>query len=402
MQPPADVRAAAVAERAITFAIRDRLTPAADEGPPCDARIPAPVWLAFRRASRRLKSEPEFSPACDVATADARETLDAISKAVRQVYMQGRCGPVASGPLSRRVHRRLRQLFVEELDAVRGSLRPGDLSQAVRAFDTVDEEMERDASERDETAHFLTMLGSKDGGELVVEIAHDMRSPLTAILMLTDMLRRQETGRGDDRPLHQLGLIYSAAFGLTSLVNDAIALARGGDRLIDRQPVPFSGRALMHSVADMLRPIAEERRLALRVETPVVSARIGQPVALSRVLLNLGSNALKYTITGEVAMSATDLDRERVRFEVADTGPGIPADVLPVLFEPFGKRPMPHRARRFSRTGLGLAICRKLVRDMGSELRVESDPERGTRFFFDLALPTAEDCDVASPSSMIF
>jgi two-component system, sensor histidine kinase and response regulator len=73
-----------------------------------------------------------------------------------------------------------------------------------------------------------------------------------------------------------------------------------------------------------------------------------------------------------------------------------------VLFEPFGKRTSSTRPRRFSRTGLGLAICRKLVRDMGSELRVESDPACGTRFFFDLTLPTAEDCDVSSSSAMIF
>jgi signal transduction histidine kinase len=402
MQPPADVRAAAVAERTIKFPMRDRLNPVADDAPLRDTRIPAPVSVALRRATRRVKGIRELIPTCDVGSTDGPEALEAICAALREVYTEGRCGIVPSGAVARRVFRELRNALVDELDTVHASLKPGELGQVLRALDAVADELDRDERDRDETAQFLTALGSKDGADLVVEIAHDMRSPLTAILMLTDMLRRQEVGRGDERPLHQLGLVYSAAFGLTSLVNDAIALARGGDRLIDRQPVPFSARALMHSVADMLRPIAEERRLALRIATPSVSARIGQPVALSRVLLNLGSNALKYTNTGEVAMSASEVGRDRVRFEVTDTGPGIPADVLPGLFEPFGKRLSSSRARRFSRTGLGLAICRKLVRDMGGELGVETDPAYGTRFFFDLTLPTAEDCDISSAGAMIF
>jgi signal transduction histidine kinase len=346
--------------------------------------------VAFRRAVRRLKAEKEFSPACDVGSGDAAWTLATICKCVRDAYVGRRCGPISGGSPARDIFERLRRTFIEEIDAERKSLKAGDLSEALRAFDLVREAIECDESER-----FVSSLRSRDALDLVVEIAHDMRSPLTAILMLTDMVRRPPLGASGDVQQRQLGLIYSAAFGLSTLVNDVIALARGGDRLIDRELVPFSTSAVMHSVADMLRPIAEEHKLALRVVTPSVDGRLGQPIALSRVLLNLASNALKYTITGEVSISAIDLCPTHVRFEVADTGPGIPADVMPGLFEPFGERAGGGRCRRFSQTGLGLAICRKLLRNMGSELQVESGPDRGTRFFFELALPVADEDDLA-------
>jgi signal transduction histidine kinase len=394
MQPPADAPVAAIAEHALHLGGLEQLAGMPDDAPSCDSRIPQPVSVAFRRAVRRLRADKEFSPACDVGSGDAVWTLTVVCECVREAYLGRRCGPVSGGPRAGEILERLRRAFVEEIDAQRKFLQAGDLTKALRAFDLVREAMERDESER-----FVSSLRSAEALDLVVEIAHDMRSPLTAILMLTDMVRRPQPGASDDVQQRQLGLIYSAAFGLNTLVNDVIALARGGDRLIDRELVPFSTSAVVHTVADMLRPIAEDQKLALRVVTPSVDARLGQPIALSRVLLNLASNAFKYTVAGEVSISAIDLCPTNVRFQVADTGPGIPADVMPGLFEPFGKRPGVAGGRRFSQTGLGLAICRKLLRDMGSELQVESAPDRGTRFFFELTLPVADEDDVARAAS---
>jgi signal transduction histidine kinase len=394
MQTPADVRGTAAAERVVELSALDWLTAAADDAPSCDPRIPEPVSVAFRRAAKRVRAEAEFRPACDVAAADASDALETICGAARQAFLRGRCGPIRSGSVALRVLERLRQTFIEELDRLRTSLKPGELCEALRALDLVREEMDRDETER-----FVAALRSGDALDLVVEIAHDMRSPLTAILMLTEMARRTRARTADDVSARQLALVYSAAFGLNALVNDVIALARGGDRLVDRERVPFSMSALMNSVADILRPIAEERKLMLRAATPTVDGRVGQPVALSRVLLNLASNALKFTETGEVAIRAVDLGPTKVRFEVTDTGPGIPPEMVHDLFEPFGRRSPGGSGRRFSRTGLGLAICRKLLRDMGSELRVESAPDRGARFYFELTLPPADGRDVQCAAS---
>lgn len=388
MNPPADVLAGSGAEHAVDVGGLTWRHPM-DDALLADIRMPAAVSAAFRRAVKRIKASKEFSPASDAAAPDYAHALGAVADAVQEAFARGRCGPVSAGPVSADVFQRLRQAFIEELDSKRALLKPGELATSFRAFDVV-----REAMDRDETARFVQALGSRDGLDLVVEIAHDMRSPLTAILMLTGMIRRSAQQATCDVPSQQLGLVYNAAFGLNALVNDVIALARGGDRLIDRECVPFSITALVDSVADIVRPIAEERGLALHLQTPAVNARLGQPIALSRVLLNLVSNALKFTEIGDVAIRVTDLSATGVRFEVSDTGPGIAPEMVTRLFEPFGKRPPGVRARRFSKTGLGLSICRKLVRDMGSELRIDSVPGKGTRFYFDLALPVADDCGV--------
>lgn len=396
MNPPADIRVDSGVERAVDFASLKWRHATADDTPASDAKMPAAVSSAFRRATKRVRAEKVFTQPSDIAAPEFGQALATISDAVHEAFARGRCGPVSSGPAALDVLQRLRQTFIEELDAVRILLKPGELAASCRAFELV-----REAMDRDETARFVHALGSADALDLVVEIAHDMRSPLTAILMLTGMIRRSAEQATCDVPQQQLGLVYNAAFGLNALVNDVIALARGGDRLIDRECVPFSISALIDSVSDIVRPIAQERKLALQTETPAISARLGQPIALSRVLLNLVSNALKFTDTGEVAIRVTDLSPTYVRFEVADTGPGIAPEMVSRLFEPFGKRAPGVRGRRFSKTGLGLSICRKLVRDMGSELRIDSVPGSGTRFYFDLSLPVADECVVPRVGSAI-
>jgi signal transduction histidine kinase len=111
-------------------------------------------------------------------------------------------------------------------------------------------------------------------------------------------------------------------------------------------------------------------------------------VALSRVLLNLTTNALKFTETGYVEVRARDEAGARVEFAVEDTGKGIASHVLEQLYQPWRRvpgRPGP----LFSQAGLGLLMCRKLVAAMGAALRVETAPGRGTRFAFALELPPA-------------
>jgi signal transduction histidine kinase len=391
---PDDLRATTV-DREVDIGGLGWLAGGTDDARASDIRISGPVSVALRAAASRIQAEKEFSSAADVSAADAAQTLGAICVAVRRAYVSGRAGPVSSGPLATQMLDRLRDAFIEELDDVRVALKAGELSLALRAFDLVRREMEGD-----ETQRFVAELRSGNALDLLVEIAHDMRSPLTAILMLCQMVRRALTQSADGVQARQLSLVYSAAFGLNALVNDVIALARDGDRLIDPDPVPFSMSGLMNSVAGIIRPIAEERKLALVLDTQTIGWRVGQPIALSRVLLNLASNALKYTQAGEVAISAVELAPTHVRFDIRDTGPGIPPDVMPALFEPFVRRSPTARSRRFSRTGLGLTICRKLLRDMGSELRVETAPGKGTRFFFELTLPVAPDCELRREESV--
>ncbi|MEO6447074.1 MAG: ATP-binding protein, partial [Gemmatimonadaceae bacterium] len=165
--------------------------------------------------------------------------------------------------------------------------------------------------------------------------------------------------------------------------------ARGGTTLMDQQPIGFSVSDVLQSILDILRPMAEEKRLTMRCAGPTADVRIGHPSALNRVLLNLATNAIKFTNTGAVDVTCRELDRTRVEFSVRDTGRGIPPSVISNLFEAFRQR-QTQGDYAFSSAGLGLSICQKLVLAMGGELGVETELEKGTRFHFTLELPQPE------------
>jgi signal transduction histidine kinase len=236
-----------------------------------------------------------------------------------------------------------------------------------------------------EDADFASLL-APDGSDLVVELAHDLRSPLTSILFLSETLRRGQSGEINEFQRRQLGIIYSAALGLISMASDVIELARGGEQLLERKPTPFSVGEILDSVCDMVQPLAEENSNTIRILPPNIDQRRGYPVALSRVLLNLTTNALKFTERGFVEVVARETGRTRIEFSVRDAGRGMDEEDLAHLYQPF------HRVRSsnrygFSGSGLGLSICRNLVRAMGSELSFETTKGWGTRFFFEVELP---------------
>jgi len=221
--------------------------------------------------------------------------------------------------------------------------------------------------------------------ELLRSVAHDLRSPMTSILFLAEALQRGQSGAVNDVQRRQLGLIYTAALGLNSVASDIIDVTRS-EHFMEPAPVAFSVTSVLEAVQDIVRPMAEEKQLALRLQPPAMDQRLGHPVALSRALLNLTTNALKFTDQGHVEVVALDRDTDYIEFSVRDTGRGMDPATLATLFDPMRK--VNGRAGRlFSQTGLGLTICRKLVEAMGSELRVETRLGWGTRFWFVLELP---------------
>jgi signal transduction histidine kinase len=249
-------------------------------------------------------------------------------------------------------------------------------------------EMVRSAIEPDWDAYFAERLSGPDGLEMVVEVVHDLRSPLTSILFLAETIQRGHSGPVNELQHRQLGLIYSAALGLSTLVSNVLELARGGSRLTDDSPASFSVTDVFESVHDIVRPMAEEKGLQVRLLPPASDHRLGHAQALSRVLLNLTSNAIKFTEEGVVELVARATSLTRVEFSVRDTGRGIHEAALKTLYLPFRRTPALERYA-FSDTGLGLAVSRKLVEIMGSKLEVETRPNWGTRFYFELNLPLA-------------
>jgi signal transduction histidine kinase len=244
----------------------------------------------------------------------------------------------------------------------------------------------REALEPNWSEYLASRLAGPDGLELLVEVAHDLRSPLTSILFLAETLQRGQSGTVNELQHRQLGLIYSAALGLSSLASDAIDLTRNGDGVLDEKPSPFSLATLFDSVREIVLPMAEEKGLTVRLVPEGPDYRLGNPLALGRVLLNLTTNALKFTNQGYVEIRAQPKRLTRLEFSVRDTGRGINANAQRHLYEPF-RRNQWRSGYCFSGTGLGLAICRKLVAAMGSELQLETRAGWGTRFYFELKLP---------------
>ncbi|HWP02469.1 MAG TPA: HAMP domain-containing sensor histidine kinase [Gemmatimonadaceae bacterium] len=348
--------------------------------------VPAAVWRALTAAAAEVAVSWIEDSAQAATASDVRLAVSAVADAIRRAAGGG---SAAVGPLpplvpARSVLERLRRSFLDQLQALDALEHAADALQVLRAFEAVQEELDRDAAHR-----FAARLTGPQAQQLVVEMAHDMRSPLGSILILAERLRAGAGGELSPVQRRQLGLIYSAAFGLSSLAGDVIELARGGTTLLEQRPIAFSVSDVLQSVLDILRPMAEEKRIAMRAQGPAVDVRVGHPLALNRVLLNLATNALKFTNSGSVEMTCKELDRTKIEFSVKDTGRGIPAHVLQNLFETFRQR---HSAGdyAFSSAGLGLSICQKLVRAMGGELGVETELEKGTRFFFTLELPPAQ------------
>jgi len=271
------------------------------------------------------------------------------------------------------------------------TLRANFLTELVNGYDLNAQEVVRtllkldeaeEAWRRTDRGRFIARLTGADCADAVVAIAHDIRSPLGSILLLVDALRRAERATPNPIRDRQLGLIYGAAFGLSTTVSNLISAARG-DGLVQGQPMPFSISETMHAVSSIVQPMCEEKGIPLGIEFPDNDARVGHQSAIQQALLNLTSNGLRYTDAGSVAMGASEISADHVEFWVEDTGPGIPDEVLERLcygFPPEGVK------LRFSSAGLGLAIVRTLVEAMGSSLAVDSDSE-GTRFSFVLALP---------------
>jgi signal transduction histidine kinase len=343
-----------------------------------------PALDLLQAAERRVATEAERVRE-DAATPD--EVVRTAAALVAEVCALASGEPVdqplPASVLARRVLTMLRARFVAGAAEADPQPSAAELLSVLVSFEQVEARLAPTWDQR-----FADRMSGPDGLELVVEVAHDLRSPLTSILFLAETLLRGRSGPVTALQERQLGLIYSAAFGLSSVASDVVELVRGRDRLADLEPMPFSVSDIFESVRDIVRPIAEEKGLAVRLTTPPRPFRMGHPVALNRVLLNLVTNALKFTDEGTVELSAQERG-DHVEFSVRDTGRGIPPQAMALLFEPFRRRQR-EGEYAFSGSGLGLSICRKFVEAMGSQLEVQTELGKGTRFHFALLLPSAE------------
>lgn len=216
-------------------------------------------------------------------------------------------------------------------------------------------------------------------GEFLARMSHDLRTPLNAIGGYAELLQMEVYGAVGEQQQDALRRIRRAQEHLLTLINDILSFARLEAGQVSVKSEPVSVRAVFDEVAGLTRPELEGRTLPVTFDCgDAALMAIGDHLRLVQVLLNLVSNAIKFTDQGAVHVVAS-LDGDRVALRVTDTGRGIPPGRLSAIFDPF-VQVRPHKGEDRGGVGLGLAISRELMRLMGGELSVESEIGKGSTF----------------------
>lgn len=230
-----------------------------------------------------------------------------------------------------------------------------------------------------------------DALALLVEVTHDLRSPLGALLMLVERLRSGDAGPLTPTQERLLALVQGATFCMATLTEDALDLARGGTGLAEVPPAPFAVTDVLSAVRALVQPLAEEHGLALRFSAPPLGRRVGRAQLVQRVLLNLVTNACKFTDHGSVTVTVDARVDDAVLFSVQDTGNGLSTEMQAMLRTLDAVPPgvTLRDAPPVPGAGVGLALCSSLLRAIGSRLCWSTPPQGGALLQFTVRLPVA-------------
>lgn len=225
----------------------------------------------------------------------------------------------------------------------------------------------------------------------LANLSHELRIPLQSVLGYASLL--QDTHL-DQEQLDYVDTLMHAAEGLSAIINDLLDISSIEAGKLELDAIEFDLRETLNDLVSMLGPRARDKGLALelRIDENLPEHLVGDPIRVRQVLLNLTSNAIRYTDSGHVLISAELLGRKdgnaQLRLSVEDTGIGIGPDNLPLIFEPYVQFDSRIR-RQLPGAGLGLTICRQLVHLMDGHLDVESSPGEGATFWLEVSLPEA-------------
>ena len=224
----------------------------------------------------------------------------------------------------------------------------------------------------------------------VANMSHEIRTPLNGIIGVGTLFRTTSLNEEQQRLIDTLD---SSSRLLVSLLNNVLDFAKIEEGKLAIELADFSVEALLEDTATIFRPQIEAKGVELEVQiTSAIGPLRGDPHRLQQVLANLLGNSVKFTKQGSIILSVAVLRQDekdcQIRFQVADTGVGIPAEAQDRIFESFAQADI-STTRRYGGSGLGLTIAKHLVEAMDGELSFESVENLGSRFWFDLTLERA-------------
>ena len=240
-------------------------------------------------------------------------------------------------------------------------------------------------------------VANKAKSEFLAVISHELRTPLNGVLGLTNSILAEDLTKPQR---DKLNLVQQSGASLLELLNDLLDLSKIEAGSIEFEILTFDLQELLDRTAQFWRSLTESKGLSFRLEQPDGPAPLihADPTRLRQVLFNLLNNAVKFTEEGEICLRVMHREQEDrqvlLRFEVIDSGIGIAPEVLDSLFKRFSQADS-STTRKFGGSGLGLSICRELSHLMGGEVGVDSEPGRGSTFWFTLA------CGLGDPGDAV-
>jgi len=285
----------------------------------------------------------------------------------------------------------------DELEALADqfNVMAGRLKESYAGLEQKVEERTREVEEKSRQLE----LASQHKSQFLSSMSHELRTPLNAIIGLTEMMVTNAARFGTEKAAEPLRRVHRAGSHLLGLINQVLDLSKIEAGKLELSPDWVNLTPLINEVVDTARPLAEQNnnRLVVKCQENLGSLTV-DPMRLRQILLNLLSNACKFTKQGEVTLLARKLVNEGnwIEFAVSDTGIGMTPEQQAKLFEEFTQADS-STARQYGGTGLGLAITRKLARMMGGDVTLMSEAGKGSTFT--VRLPATTDVPAGAPIS---